>query len=153
MGADVDADDQFEIRDFPGIGDAGKLIVRVTSDLAPYWDGFNDGKIVLQHCASCGRSRNPVAPVCPYCGSSSFDWKPVSHTGAIFSWIRYHKLYLPQFESLMPYCVVSVQLDAGPRMYGRLASETSPKIGMRVQAMGERWADGRVLPAFVLDDS
>lgn len=139
----------FEIRDFPGVGDAGRLIVHITSDMAPYWDGFNDGAIVLQHCLSCGKARNPVAPVCPYCAASRHEWRPVAPTGSVFSWIRYHKPYQPEFEPLMPYYVISAELDAGPRIMGRLASGDKPTIGMRVRAIGERWADGRVLPAFV----
>ena len=51
----------------------------------------------------------------------------------------------------MPYSVLTVQLDAGPRMFGRFASEIEPTIGMRVTAIGERWPDGRVLPAFIAE--
>jgi uncharacterized protein len=139
----------FEIRSFPGVGESKHLITRITSDLAPFWDGLNSGQLVLQNCSSCGRSRYPVAPVCPYCRTSAFKWKTVSGAGSVFSWIRYHKSYLPEFEPLMPYCVLSVQLDAGPRMFGRLASLSQPSTDMRVTVIGERWADGRILPAFI----
>lgn len=139
----------FEIRSFPGVGESNHLIARITSDMAPFWDGFNSGQLVLQNCLSCGRSRYPVAPVCPYCRTSAFKWEAVSGAGSVFSWIRYHKSYQPEFEPLMPYCVLSVQLDAGPRMFGRLASPSQPSIDMRVTAIGERWADGRILPAFI----
>lgn len=149
MGRSSATVEPFEIRDFPGYGEAGKLIVRITADMAPYWDGFNDGTIVLQHCTSCGKARNPVAPVCPYCATSEYEWRPVAPTGSVFSWIRYHKVYQSEFEQLMPFYVISAQLDAGPRIMGRLASGDKPEIGMQVRAIGERWADGRVLPAFV----
>jgi uncharacterized OB-fold protein len=140
-----------EIRTFGGSGETSRLITRITSDTVPFWDGLNEGHLVLQRCSSCGKSRYPVAPVCPYCRTSAYTWNAVSGAGSVFSWIRYHKSYQPEFEPLMPYCVLSVQLDAGPRMFGRLASETQPAIGMRVTAVGERWPDGRVLPAFIAE--
>jgi uncharacterized protein len=138
-----------QIRPFPGRGETAHLITRVTTDLAPFWDGLGDGHLVLQRCSACGRPRYPVAPVCPYCRGSAHEWNAVDGGGSVFSWIRYHKSYQPEFEPLMPYCVLSVQLDAGPRIFGRLASATQPEIGMRVTAIGERWSDGRVLPAFI----
>lgn len=140
-----------EIRSFPGTGETAHLIPRVTSDTIPFWDGLNDGQLVLQHCANCGKSRYPVAPVCPYCRTSTFTWNAVSGAGSVFSWIRYRKSYQPEFEPLMPYSVLSVQLDAGPRMFGRLASQIEPVIGMRVTAIGERWPDDRILPAFIAE--
>jgi len=140
-----------EIRAFPGSGESSRLISRVTDDTVFFWDGLNAGQLTLQHCCACGRPRYPVAPVCPYCRTSAHTWKAVSGAGSVFSWIRYHKSYQPEFEALMPYCVLTVQLDAGPRMFGRLAAGIQPTIGMRVTAIGERWSDGRVLPAFIAE--
>lgn len=138
-----------DIRSFPGTGDTSHLIPRVTSDTAPFWDALNEGKLALQRCANCGKVRYPVAPVCPYCRTSTWSWDPVSGAGSVFSWIRYHKSYQPEFEPLMPYCVLTVQLDAGPRIFGRFVGGTDPAVGQRVTAIGERWPDGRVLPAFI----
>jgi uncharacterized protein len=138
-----------DIRTFPGQGETTHLINRVTTDIAPFWDGLNEGQLVLQRCTPCGHFRYPVAPVCPYCRSSAYEWTAADGRGSVFSWIRYHKSYQPEFEPLMPYCVLTVQLDVGPRMFGRLAADIQPEIGMRVTAIGERWSDGRVLPAFI----
>jgi uncharacterized protein len=139
----------FEVRDFPGTGATAGLITRITTDMEPFWNGLNEGHLVLQECSSCHKLRYPVAPVCPYDQSEAYEWKPVSSEGSVFSWIRYHKSYLPEFESLMPYTVLTVQLDAGPRMFSRLAADVEPEIGMRVHAIGERWSDGRIIHAFV----
>jgi uncharacterized OB-fold protein len=140
-----------EIRTFPGTGESSHLIPRVAHDSEPFWAGLSDRQLVLQQCSNCGKSRYPVAPVCPYCRTSTYTWNAVSGAGSVFSWIRYHKVYQPEFEPLMPYSVLTVQLDAGPRMFGRFASEIEPTIGMRVTAIGERWPDGRVLPAFIAE--
>jgi uncharacterized protein len=145
MATDIPA---LDVVSFPGTGETAYLIPRVTPDTEAFWDGLNDGRLTLQRCSACGKPRYPVAPVCPYCRTSKYVWDVVSGVGAVFSWIRYHKSYQPEFDQLMPYVVLCVQLDAGPRMFGRLASDVQPEIGMRVTVIGERWADGRVLPAF-----
>jgi uncharacterized OB-fold protein len=68
----------------------------------------------------------------------------------VHSWIRYHRGYLPEFEPLMPYHVLCVALDGGPRMFGRLADDAAdPWIGMPVQAIVERFPGGECVPAFV----
>jgi uncharacterized OB-fold protein len=50
----------------------------------------------------------------------------------------------------MPYVVLSVELDEGARIFGRLADrELEPEIGMRVAAIVERWPGGEHVHAFV----
>jgi uncharacterized protein len=141
----------FEIDDFPGTGQLEDLVPAITADIAPFWDALRSGFLALQRCSSCGELRYPVAPACPYCLSDEAEWAKVAGNGSIFSWIRYHKCYLSQFESLMPYAVVTVQLDAGPRIFGRWASDAPPEIEAPVEMFGERWADGHVSHAFRLN--
>jgi hypothetical protein len=144
------ADGPLALRAFAGAGDPAHLLPPRTDDVAPFWDGLREGRLTLQRCRDCGRARFPVAPVCPYCGGSSADWQPLSGTGTVHSWIRYHRGYLPEFEPLMPYAVLCVELDDGPRMFGRLVGEApDPWIGMPVQAIVERFPGGECVPAFV----
>lgn len=143
------ASERLDMRPFPGTGDPTYLLPRMTEDVAPYWEALRGGRLLLQECLSCGKRRHPVAPICPYCLSDRFIWQQVAPSGSIFSWIRYHRSYLPEFEQLMPYSVLTVQLDAGPRMFGRFASDVDPEIGARVRAIGEEWPDGHIVPAFI----
>jgi uncharacterized OB-fold protein len=136
-------------RDFPV--DPGELLPMVTAENAPFWDGLVDGRLLAQVCASCGAARFPIAPICPHCGSEAADWQELSGRGTVFSWVRYHRSYLPEFVDLLPYVVALVQLDGGPRMFARLIDPTSdPAIGDVVSLVIERWPDGRHVPAFAL---
>jgi len=138
------------IREFPGRAGLSALVVPPSSSTEFYLDQLKAGVLVLQHCGNCGRRRYPIAPVCPYCGGSSFDWAPCAGTGVVVSWVRYPRSYLREFESLVPYVVLCVELSEGPRMFGRLADrDVEPRIGMKVQTIIERWADGGHAPAFV----
>jgi uncharacterized OB-fold protein len=77
----------------------------------------------------------------------------LSGTGTVFSWIRYHKAYLPTYNTL-PYTVITAELDEGVRVYGRLLdgsgeqSTGRPTIGQPVQAVVEEWTNGLRTVAF-----
>ena len=138
------------IREFPGRAGLGALVAPPSSSSEFHVDQLKAGVISLQRCGNCRRLRYPIAPVCPYCGGSYFAWAPCAGTGVVVSWVRYPRSYLRAFEPLAPYVVVCVELSEGPRMFGRLADRVAePRIGMKVQAIIERWADGGHAPAFV----
>lgn len=141
-----------EQRDFPGTGDPTRLLPLENADIAPFTAGLRAGRLVLQRCRGCGRIRWPLAPVCPYCRSAELDWQELSGLGAVHSWVRYGRSYLPEFEPLMPYVVLSVALAEGPRMFGRLCDAgVEPYIGMPVRAIVERFAGGGRMAAFVAE--
>jgi uncharacterized OB-fold protein len=147
------SDSVLETRDFAGAGDPSHLLPRRTRQNEPFFAGLADGRLVLQRCGACGHARYPVAPACPRCGSTSAAWEPLAGTGAVHSWIRYRRSYLPEYEPLMPYVVVCADLDEGPRMFGRLdGAERDPAIGDRVRMIVERLASGEHTIAFVADE-
>ncbi|MEA2318086.1 MAG: hypothetical protein QOD44_2275 [Solirubrobacteraceae bacterium] len=144
------AERTLQIRDFPGAGeDPEHLMPRVTRDNAPFFDGLAEGRLALQECGDCGRVRYPVAPVCPHCGGRALRWRELSGGGTVHSFIRYRRPYLPEFEALVPYIVLCVELDEGARLFGRLAGPAEAEVGARVQAIVERWPSGRCVHAFV----
>ncbi len=108
---------------------------------------------MLQRCSTCDRARGHIGPVCPYCGGEPCSWQAASGAGAVHSWIRYHRSYLPEFEALLPYVVLCVTLEEGPRIFGRLIDADGgrtpdPFPGMPVHAVFERWPDNGVMHAF-----
>jgi len=142
---------RLELREFPGAGDGAALLPPRTLENTPHWDGLRERRLLLQRCGACARARYPVAPVCPHCGASEFRWEELAGTGAVHSWVRYRRAYLPEFEPLMPYDVLCVSLDEGPRVFGRLLhgeGDGAPEIGMAVQALVERFAGGDCVLAF-----
>jgi uncharacterized protein len=138
------------LREFPGAGDPAYLLPPHNRDVAPFWDSLREGRLRFQYCESCGRARYPIAPVCPHCGGSAQTWREHPGNGTVHSWVRYQRSYLPEFEPLLPYVVLCVELEGGPRIYGRLAAaDVEPAVDMRVAAVIERFPGGDCVVAFI----
>ncbi len=137
-----------DLREFPGGAEGARVRPLVSPDAAPHYDALAQGRFLLQRCASCLRFRLPPGPVCPYCASGAASWEAASPKGIVHSWTRYHRAYLPEFEPLVPYVVLNVQLDAGPRLIGRWTEAAEVCIGRPVRVVVERWRDGLCVPAF-----
>ncbi len=144
--------ERLPIVDFPAAADAALLPARLP-EAEPYEKGLAGGRLRLQACAACARLRFPIAPVCPYCGGEAAGWRSLTGRGSVLAWVRYHRAYVPAFEPLVPYSVLTVQLDEGPRLFGRLADQAIPRAGLRVRTIVERWPAGRHVPAFVAEDA
>jgi uncharacterized OB-fold protein len=145
------SEDALRVVDFPGGGELAPLLPPVTAQNAPYFDALRRGRLVLQRCAGCERVRAPIGPVCPFCSGEAAAWATLSGRGAVHSWIRYRRSYLPEFESLLPYVVLCVALEEGARLFGRLVDDDAgkdPYPGMPVETVVERWPDGGVVQAF-----
>jgi uncharacterized OB-fold protein len=126
---------------------------RPTEDSKPFWDGCNAEKLLLQHCGACQHIFYYARRLCPACGSSSLLWQPSSGRGKIYSFSEVHVPFAgPEWSSQLPYTIVLVDLDDGPRMLSRWHSDDG-----RLPATGERtrvffpMVDGQKLPFFKPD--
>jgi uncharacterized OB-fold protein len=132
---------------------ADELFPEVSGSSQGFWDGVKAGELRVQRCAKCRRFRVPPTPVCPYCTHRVAEWQTVKGDAIVFSWIRYHKAYLPTYTDV-PYTVITAELGEGFRMYGRLLNASGgqsarrPEIGEPVQAVIEEWVNGRRTIAF-----
>jgi uncharacterized OB-fold protein len=80
---------------------------------APYWQGANDGKLVLPRCAN-GHLSYPPGPTCPHCGSDELTPTEVPGTGTLYSFTVVRQSADPAFAGDLPYVVALVELDAQP---------------------------------------
>lgn len=106
--------------------------VMALTDL-PMWQSIENGRLELMACRDCGAFRYPPAPICDRCLSMEAEWKPVSGTGTILSWVIFHRKYFDDFPP--PYNAVAVRLDEGPIIMTNLIG-TPPEgswIGHRVK--------------------
>lgn len=140
-----------ETRSFPGPEPVTPLLPAPAADTAQFQAGLREGRLLLQRCQSCRRARYPVAPACPYCGAAEHGWEQFDGRGAVHSWVRYQRAFHAAFAALVPYVVVSVELEAGPRMFGRQLGGAEPELGMRARMIVERWQDGGCVPAFLTE--
>lgn len=116
------------------------------SELAPYWQGTAEGRLLVQCCGTCGTRRWPPRPVCARCSGLQTDWIEVAGVGRVYSWTEVHRTRLAYFRSIVPYTVAIVELVADPRlrMLGLLDldSGTSPSFGMDVRVAFREVGDG-----------
>lgn len=110
---------------------------------APFWAAAADGQLVVQRCPACGALRWPPGPVCTECLTPGGEWAPVRPTGTLYSYAEYHRALDPAFAAEVPYVVALVELDDGPRMYGRFHGPVSTQtVGRRVRAVFDEVAPG-----------
>ena len=122
----------------------------VDSDSAAFWEGCRKGKLLLQCCSSCATFRYPPQPVCATCRSVLFEWVESSGSGAVYSWTIAHHPVHPAVVDRVPYNIVLVELDEGPRLVTNLVDVPGSGIhaGMRVKVDYSEVAGGFVLPVF-----
>ncbi|TWG90161.1 hypothetical protein L598_007000000070 [Mesorhizobium sp. J18] len=120
----------------------------------PFWDLLAEsGRMHLQCCSACGAWRYPPGPACHECLSPDCEWKPITGTGELLSWIIFRKQYLPAYPA--PYNVIAVRLDEGPTIISNLTSDPTlddSPIGRRVRLTVARMDDGVALPRFEFAD-
>jgi uncharacterized OB-fold protein len=130
---------------------APKPIPAVTPELAPYFEAARRGELAVQRCRDCGTHRFPPRELCSHCLGRDSDWVAVSGRGEVFSFNVMHQVYHPGFAAEVPYAVVLVQLEEGPRIVSNLAGVPPGeiRIGMPVRVTFEAVSDEITLPKFV----
>jgi uncharacterized OB-fold protein len=110
---------------------------RIGPDNEPFWEGCRRHSLMLPTCAECGKAHLPPGPVCPYCLSDRITWRRATGQGRVTSWTIVHKAWFPAFRDDIPYNVVQIELDEGPRLTSSLVglSGREPEIGQRVEVV------------------
>jgi uncharacterized OB-fold protein len=114
-----------------------KPLPRISPDTKPFWDGCADHRLLLPTCVDCNKPHLPPGPVCPFCFSDQLEYRPSKGFGHISTFTVVHKAWFPSFTADIPYNVVQVELDEGPRLSSALinASADMISIGDRVSVV------------------
>ncbi len=128
--------------------DASIPVPRKYLDFQGFWEGADQGKLMLQKCGDCGEFRHIPKPMCPECHSVEKEWTQVSGKGTVYSWVTYNESPHPAFKA--PYSVVLVELEEGMRIVSNLVDVKSDEIeiGMPVEVTFDEVAEGVTLPKF-----
>lgn len=80
-----------------------------------------------------------LGPACPHCFSMKWEWALMRGRGTLHNYVVYHKAWTKWFESRVPYAVIQVELEEGPRLTANMADcdLKDIKIGMPVEAVYE----------------
>jgi uncharacterized OB-fold protein len=128
----------------------GRYLPVIYPEELPYWEALRQHTLTLQRCKACDKAWFPIGPACPHCLSSDFEWARMSGRGVVHNYVVYHKAWTPWFEQRVPYAVVQVELDEGPRLTTNLLDCPlgAIRIGMRVQAEYEHVTEDVTLLQF-----
>ncbi|HUT50617.1 MAG TPA: OB-fold domain-containing protein [Alphaproteobacteria bacterium] len=115
-----------------------KPLPRLDDANAPFWAAAKAHELKLQKCADCSTLRFPATRHCASCGSTKSGWEAVSGRGTVESWCRFHQVYFEGFGTEVPYTVIVVRLNEGPRLFSNLVGasagghESEIEIGLPV---------------------
>lgn len=104
----------------PHQGVSSKPRPRVGPDNEPFWQACREHRLVLPFCTECGGPHLPPGPVCPHCFADTLEWRETSGRGTVSTWVVVHKAWFPAFAVDVPYNVVQVELEEGPRLTARM---------------------------------
>ena len=124
-------------------------------DAEPFWQGCNEGRLLMQRCEDCARYRWHPAPFCGHCGSGNFEWQALSGRAKIHTWTVVTHPVHPAAVDKVPYVVVIVELEeqAGLTMVSTLidCDIEAIDIGNPVSVDFVTHPNGQKLPVFRLD--
>jgi uncharacterized OB-fold protein len=128
----------------------GKPIPAVTADMAGFFEGARRGQLMVERCDHCGTLRFPAHELCAKCLATGAKWVPVSGRGEIYSFNIMHQIYHPGFAAEVPYAVIVVKLEEGPKFISNLVGikPHEIKIGMPVEVTFERAGEDLMIPKF-----
>jgi uncharacterized OB-fold protein len=110
------------------------------------------GELRLRRCKACGEWCHVPRLICPSCAANTWSWERVRGTGRIFTWTVVRRAMHPAFVDDVPYAVVVVALDEGPRIVSRMVDCPPEELvmDMPVEVVFERSdrLGERVLPRF-----
>jgi len=130
--------------------ETGRYLPVIYPEELPYWKGAKKRELWLQRCTDCGKTLYPIGPACPRCLSVNLQWTRMSGKGKLHNYVVYHKPWTPWFKDKVPYAVVQVELEEGPRLTTNLLDcpIDDIKIGMPVEVDYEDIPDGITLVQF-----
>ena len=116
----------------------------------PFFDGANEGKLMLVKCSQCGTHRLPGRERCLDCWSTESEWAQASGKGKLYTYGIMHQQYHPAFAEETPYNYALVELDEGPRLVTNIV-DCEPddlKTDMPVEAVFDHVSDEATLIRF-----
>jgi uncharacterized OB-fold protein len=120
------------------------------ADSAVFWRGLRDGVLLLQHCGDCGHVQYYQQAICRQCGGANLSHRPASGRGKVHSFSVVHRAPGPAFKADLPYAVLLVDLEEGPRMISTYTGGKPEDVtfDMDVMLVCERINEDVTLPRF-----
>jgi uncharacterized OB-fold protein len=110
------------------------------------------GELRLRRCGACREWCHVPRVTCPNCAATDWSWERVKGTGRVYTWTVVHRAMHPAFMDAVPYAVVVVELDEGPRLVSGIVDCPPEELVMEMPVEvvfehSDRLGD-RMLPRF-----
>lgn len=127
-----------------------KPLPLITPDNRGFWEAARRHELCLPHCGSCERPHYPPGPVCPFCFGEALEWRRLSGRGVISTWVVVHREWFASFAGDIPYPVVQVELEEGPRLTAGVVDLENDqlRVGLPVEVVFRDVTDEVTLPFF-----
>jgi uncharacterized OB-fold protein len=106
--------------------------ITTTTSPHPFTAGLDHGLLRYQRCDDCGRAQTLTRLACAHCGSEHLAWHAATGHGIVVAASVVNRAPSDAFRPLVPYTLVLVELDEGPRVMGHAMPGTG--IGDNVKA-------------------
>ena len=124
----------------------------MTPEAKPYWDGLNEGKLLLPKCDECDEPFFYPRIACPHCHSRNISWIQASGKGKLYSFQIAYRSLNPAFKIKPPYILAMVELEEGPRLMSNLVNIEPDveviKCDMPLEVVYEKQTDDITIPLF-----
>jgi uncharacterized OB-fold protein len=129
---------------------ARKPLPAPDADTAIFWRGLREGHLLLQHCTDCRHVQYYQQATCRACGGEHLSHRPASGRATVHSFSVVHRAPGPAFRTDVPYAVLLVELDEGPRMLTTYIGGSPDEVtfDMEVTLDLEKVTDQVTLPRF-----
>ena len=109
----------------------------------PFFDAAREGKLLIKRCNECGEWHDPRKDLCDNCFSEDLAWAEASGRGKIYTFGIMHQVLNPGFAGEVPYNVIVVELEEGPRLNSNLVGTPNNEIrvDMPVEVTFETYGD------------
>lgn len=116
----------------------------------PWWQAAAEHRLLVQRCASCGRTRLPPAPVCAACRSGDAEWEEVSGRGEVYTYTIVHRPVAADQELPFVIAVIALEDAGGVRIISNVVAADPGEIavGMPVELVWEDMSADLAIPRF-----
>jgi len=120
-------------------------------ETAPYWEGANEGRLLVQRCTRHGHHQLYPRPHCVVC-RGPVEWREASGRATVYSFTVIRQNMARPFRDLIPYVVALVDLEEGPRLMTNIVDcdPAEVAVGAPVRVRFDEVVEGVRLPFFVL---
>jgi uncharacterized protein len=122
----------------------------ITEENRPFWEGCQQGKLLLQQCSKCYHYQFYPRLYCMQCSSETLQWVEANGRGVIYSFTIIYQNKSPEFVHETPYNVAIVQLEEGPRLLSNIVDvgATELQVDLPVTVVFDQVTDTITLHRF-----